>query len=67
MIKLSIKLDISLSKLVIACIGSAACYGIGCYISNLNDSPALENDESGTEVRDEKLPATEDKKKEKEN
>ena len=50
MIRFSLKLDVSLSKLVIACIGSAACYGVGCYIYTLNDSPALESNKGKTEV-----------------
>ena len=49
MIKLSFKLNISRSRLVIACIGSAAIYGICCCISKMNDSPALEIDEGKTE------------------
>ena len=50
MIQLSLKLEINQSKFVFACIGSAAIYGICCYISKLNDSPAIKNDKGKTEV-----------------
>ena len=62
MIKLSLKIKITLSKLVIACIGSATMYGIGCYISKLNDSHALENDISKTQVHIKYLPKDNDEK-----
>ena len=45
MIKLSLKIDVSLSKLVIACIGFSSIYGNCLYISKLNDSPDQESDE----------------------
>ena len=66
MIKLSLKIDVSLGKLVIACIGSVSIYGISCYISNLNDSPAQISDKGEEKVHDRYLPEVKDEKSKKE-
>ena len=43
MIKLSLKLDVSISKLVLVFVGSAACYGVSQFVSGLIRSAPQQN------------------------
>ena len=49
MIKLSLKLDVSLSKLAFVIVGSVACYGISRCISNLISSDTVDDDKDVSE------------------
>ena len=49
MIKLSLKLDVSLSKLAFVIVGSVARYGISCCIFNLISSDTVDNDKDVSE------------------
>ena len=49
MIKLSLKLDVSISKVALVIVGSAACYGLGNFLSSLVRSAPYVNDKDVSE------------------